>query len=63
VTAREQIAAMLDEMTPDYADADHLREVESTLEELEREFGAHPLITKAIRKISSRIIALEIGNG
>ena len=60
-TAREQIQCELDELIPDYVGADYLREVESMLEEIQHEFGVHPLISATIRKISSRICFLEIG--
>jgi hypothetical protein len=61
LTAREEIQQMLDEMTPERVGADYLRAVESFLEEVNRERGPHPLVSAAIKKISSRIVALEIG--
>jgi hypothetical protein len=61
MTAREEIQAIIDELTPDYVSEDYLRTVESMLEEIEREFGPHPLLSAAIKKISARIVFLEIG--
>ena len=61
LTAREQIQCELDELIPDYVGLDYLREAETMLETLNHEFGEHPLVTSAIKKISERIISLEIG--
>ncbi len=61
MTARDEIAQFLDEFTPHYVGADYLREAETFLEEINREHGPHPLLDAAIRKISSRICFLEIG--
>jgi hypothetical protein len=62
LTIREEIQQELDAMTPPYVGADYLRAVESFLEELNRERGPHPLVSAAIKKISARIVDLEIGN-
>lgn len=61
-TTREQLAEKLKELMPEYASADHLREIEAVLQDLIDDFGPHPLVTAALKKLSSRIVALEIGN-
>ena len=61
MTAREEIKKFIAELTPDYVGADYLREAESMLEEVQRECGPHPLVSAALKKISARIISLEIG--
>jgi len=61
-TTREQIEKFLTELTPDYVGADYLREVESWLEEIQRDLNIqHPLVIATLKKISKRICFLEIG--
>lgn len=61
LTAREQIVKELDELAPSYASADYLRGVERMLEQIIDERGKHDLVNAALKKISARIIYLEIG--
>jgi hypothetical protein len=61
LSAREQIVKELDELVPEYVGADYLRGVERILEGVVSECGPHPLVIAAIKKISARIIFLEIG--
>jgi hypothetical protein len=61
MTAREEIVQFLEEFVPHYAGVDYLREAEKFLDEVNREHGPHPLLSAAIRKISARIVFLEIG--
>jgi len=61
-TTREEIQKLLDDMTEfKYVGVKYLREIESELEEVNCEAGPHPLVTAAIKKVSARIIFLEIG--
>jgi hypothetical protein len=61
-TAREEIARFLEEFTPNYVGADYLREAERFLEGVNREHGPHPLVSATIKKLSARIVFLEIGD-
>jgi hypothetical protein len=61
MTAREEIVQFLEEFVPHYAGVDYLREAEKFLEEVNREHGPHPLVSAAIKNISSRIVFLEVG--
>jgi hypothetical protein len=61
LTAREEIQKLLDEWAPPYVGVNYLRQVESELEDITRVHGPHPLVSAAIRKISARIVFLEIG--
>jgi hypothetical protein len=61
MTAREELLQELEELVPDYVGADYLREAESWLEELIDLHGEHPLLRATIKKISRRIIAIELG--
>jgi hypothetical protein len=60
-TAREEIIQFLEEFIPSYAGADYLRAAEKVLDEVNREHGPHPLVNEAIKKISARIVFLEVG--
>lgn len=59
--AREEIERELEELVPSGMGLDYLREAESWLEELIDAHGEHPLLRTTIKKISKRIIALELG--
>jgi hypothetical protein len=58
---REEIQQLIADLTPPYRSVDGLREVEEMLEDVMAEVGPHPLAVAAIKDISARIMALEIG--
>ena len=60
-TAREEIQQLIEDLTPPYRSADGLREAETLLEDVMAECGRHPLAVAAVKDISARIMALEIG--